>query len=394
MLSNGQGGERFGGVLINARGQLLLSKSDADFFGDLPWMFVKGPSKHGEPPDQTALRLIYQETGYHARIISALGNYDGAAPATTFFLMEPTGRRVPLKKELARWLSFEEAATLIAQTKDSTDRNHALATLEAAKKASQNLSYADRPATCEEDWKTIPMPAKTRRIALDVRYDESAMARIRKGFLPGKMEDHWFAWFEDPFLYLHRSWSGFCIYQINFIRDGEVWRARYALINADPTQYKPANDKEEVLTLLDGIDALLIDRFDLAFTEPPPAQPPDIATYKVGPMPPMPPLPPTPYPYKRPYVFTDGKVVFASGFLHAMQLAIFERAGLARNVPFGISFETNDQKLWLLGRKTFAPHFTQRLDVNEIARAKIDVDEILNAKAWAEAQLVREKTQR
>jgi len=107
MLSNGRGGERFGGVLINARGQLLLSKSDADFFGDPPRTFVKGPSKHGEPPDQTALRLIYEETGYHARIISALGNYDGAAPEKTFFLMEPTGRRVPLKKELVPGIRAE-----------------------------------------------------------------------------------------------------------------------------------------------------------------------------------------------------------------------------------------------------------------------------------------------
>ncbi len=95
-------------------------------------------------------------------------------------------------------------------------------------------------------------------------------------------------------------------------------------------------------------------------------------------MPSMPPLPPAPYPYKRPYVFTDGTVGFADGFLQAMRLDIFERAGLARKVPYGISFETNDQKLWLLGRSTFAPPFTH--DVNKIS-AKIDVDEMLNAEA-------------
>jgi hypothetical protein len=34
----------------------------------------------------------------------------------------------------------------------------------------------------------------------------------------------------------------------------------------------------------------------------------EIVTYKVGPMPSMPPLPPAPYPYNRPYLFTDGTV--------------------------------------------------------------------------------------
>ncbi|SIO67561.1 hypothetical protein SAMN05443247_11787 [Bradyrhizobium erythrophlei] len=62
-----------------------------------------------------------------------------------------------------------------------------------------------------------------------------------------------------------------------------------------------------------------------------------------------------------------------------MELDIFERAGLARKVPYGISFETNDQKLWLLGRNAFAPPFTH--DANKISQAKIDVDEILNAEA-------------
>jgi hypothetical protein len=99
------------------------------------------------------------------------------------------------------------------------------------------------------------------------------MARIRKGFLPGEMEDHWFAWFENPFLYLHRSWTGFCIYQVDFIREGDAWVARYALVNQDPTQHECADDKGEVQTLLRGIDELLVNRFDTPPAEPraPPA---------------------------------------------------------------------------------------------------------------------------
>ena len=89
---------------------------------------------------------------------------------------------------------------------------------------------------------------------------------------------------------------------------------------------------------------------DTPFEEPiSPGHAIEPVSYKVGPMPPMPPLPPTPYPYTRPYVFTDGTVEFKDGFLQAMRLDIFERAGLARWVPFGIEFEMREQKLWLLG---------------------------------------------
>ena len=84
MQSEGQMVESFGGVLANARGQFLLQRSETDFFGDLPWTFVKGPSKQDETPDQTALRVVFEETGYQARIIAALGNYDGPAPASDF----------------------------------------------------------------------------------------------------------------------------------------------------------------------------------------------------------------------------------------------------------------------------------------------------------------------
>ena len=48
-------------------------------------------------------------------------------------------------------------------------------------------------------------------------------------------------------------------------------------------------------------------------------------------------------------------------------------------ISFGIEFETREQKLWLLGRKAFAPRFTH--DVNKIAGVKADVDDILSGDA-------------
>jgi hypothetical protein len=105
--------------------------------------------------------------------------------------------------------------------------------LRDAREAFEKLPYDDRPATCKEDWKTRPMPRRRTKIVLDISYNADAMTRIRKGFLPTDMGDKWFVWFEEPVLYLHRSWTGFCVYEVNFVPDRQGWRATFALVSIE-----------------------------------------------------------------------------------------------------------------------------------------------------------------
>jgi len=70
------------------------------------------------------------------------------------------------------------------------------------------------------------------------------------------MEDKWFTFYEEPWLHLHRSWSGFCIYQVQFelIATGS-YRVAQVIVNRDPEQYKGTDDKADALllaVLLDG----------------------------------------------------------------------------------------------------------------------------------------------
>jgi hypothetical protein len=84
--------------------------------------------------------------------------------------------------------------------------------------------------------------------------------------------------------------------------------------------------------------------------------------FKVGPMPTLPPLPKSPYPYSRPYLFTDGHVTHSDGgFVWAMYLDSCESLGFARAVPYGVAIETDEQKLHLLGRKKFTPKLTKEI---------------------------------
>jgi ADP-ribose pyrophosphatase YjhB (NUDIX family) len=253
-----------GGVLVNARGEVLL-QTPPDFFGEYAWSITKGKAGSGERLDQAALRKVLGETGYHARIIAPIPViFDATASTIAFYLMEPIGRQGKSEKGTAttRWVTFEGALDLISQTKINANRSGDLAVLRAAKEVFKKLPYADRPPTRQEDWQTQPMPWRRTKIVLDIPYDDGAMTLIRKGHLPTDMEEKWFAWFDQPVLHLHRSWTGFCIYQVSFVSDGGGWRASSALVNRNSKQYSCTNDDEDRKIISQLIDGLFVQRSD------------------------------------------------------------------------------------------------------------------------------------
>jgi len=234
--------DAYGGVLANTHRMVLLLQYKGNF-GDYIWTFAAGIRNKGEKPDQAALRIVHERTGYRASIIAPIPVVFEALFDETvrkaFYLMEPIGHQGKFKEETAatKWVDLRDAADLISQTKTKFGRERDLAVLIAAIGAFDALSYADRPGTCKEDWNTLPMPIRRKKIALNLRYSQGAMSRIRKGFCPWEMNQHWFAWFEESVLYLHRSWTGFCIYEVNFVFDGEGWRANSAIVNRDSKQW-------------------------------------------------------------------------------------------------------------------------------------------------------------
>jgi hypothetical protein len=45
-------------------------------------------------------------------------------------------------------------------------------------------------------------------------FDSGQLARLKVGLIPREMEDKWFIYFEEPHLFLHRSWSGQPVYKL------------------------------------------------------------------------------------------------------------------------------------------------------------------------------------
>lgn len=100
------------------------------------------------------------------------------------------------------------------------------------------------------DWKTEPMPQQTETFVLDRSFSAEEMEALRRGNIPQAMEDKWFWYMEGSTLWAHRSWTGHCIYRIDFSEDNN----HLVTVNRDPQQYGCTSieeDREVLNRLLD-----------------------------------------------------------------------------------------------------------------------------------------------
>ena len=78
-----------------------------------------------------------------------------------------------------------------------------------------------------DSWKREPF-AKTELIPYAARFTMEEFERIKAGLVPAAMEDKWFIYFDEPWLFLHRSWTGKGVYRVNFDMDADGARVRKA----------------------------------------------------------------------------------------------------------------------------------------------------------------------
>jgi len=110
---------------------------------------------------------------------------------------------------------------------------------------------------------TKPLPPQRSRLSLQRTFTEQEYARIRLGFIPERMEDKWFMFTEEDTLYVHRSWTGYCVYQLTLNKvgsqdQGTNYVVGETFVNRDENQYSGSDDLYDEKMLAFLIDHLLL----------------------------------------------------------------------------------------------------------------------------------------
>ena len=115
-----------------------------------------------------------------------------------------------------------------------------------------------------KDWHDLnEMPAKSETIDLEPHfYDPEDVIRMKRGFIPKEMEQKWFIYCTDEYIYFHRSWTGNLIYKVYIYEgsDGE-WVISCAEINRDPDQYGGMDNSEDERIIFELIDEYLLQNY-------------------------------------------------------------------------------------------------------------------------------------
>lgn len=101
-----------------------------------------------------------------------------------------------------------------------------------------------------------PLPEQRAQLDLDRTFGEPEYHALIQGVIPRSQEDRWFAFEEDDWFSLHRSWTGHCIFRVRLEEVGDGWRIAEAWVNRDPDQYASDDDETDAKMLgrlLNGI---------------------------------------------------------------------------------------------------------------------------------------------
>ena len=106
------------------------------------------------------------------------------------------------------------------------------------------------------DYPNKEMPSATKSLLLVREYSTPEFEQLAAGHLWQDMDNKWCSFFESPWVHLHRSWSGVCIYNVRLTATPGGCEVAEAIVNCDLAQVPrfPNWQQPEVLAvILDGL---------------------------------------------------------------------------------------------------------------------------------------------
>lgn len=102
------------------------------------------------------------------------------------------------------------------------------------------------------DWKTRNMPEDVEHFNIEMKLTADGLDNLKEGHLPKDMEDKWLMYFENDKFYIHRSWTGACIYIISPVLDSDILEVTVNRNKEQYTETSTERDKIMVTILLNS----------------------------------------------------------------------------------------------------------------------------------------------
>ena len=94
------------------------------------------------------------------------------------------------------------------------------------------------PFASSDSHHRLPPPALRVDLGLSHSYTSSQFERIRQNSVPMDMDEKWFIYYEEPWLYFHRSGTGVCVYGVRFETSANGASIVESWANRDSEQYQ------------------------------------------------------------------------------------------------------------------------------------------------------------
>ena len=98
-----------------------------------------------------------------------------------------------------------------------------------------------RPIAIKDSWKNSPI-IEPKEVVFRRRFNDTEYSLLIRGLIPEVMEDKWFIYFEDGWLYFHKSWTNQGLYKAQITRIDDQWGIESFFVERSPEMNINAND--------------------------------------------------------------------------------------------------------------------------------------------------------
>jgi hypothetical protein len=106
-------------------------------------------------------------------------------------------------------------------------------------------------------WKTLPVGSMT-PFPYVSSFSQAQYETIRHGLVPVDMDDKWFIFWEADSLFFYRSWTGYCVYRVDFHPSADGFQVARAAVSTEVSQYRRRSDQDEAALVDRLIRGLLL----------------------------------------------------------------------------------------------------------------------------------------